>query len=100
MIRVPRGDRISVEGALEKMKSCFSGANQPILPVNTERDCMLCLSAPRTARLVCGHSVCCNECLLLLQRRRKPQCLVCRADLEIQEVRVGVANEDTFLLPI
>ena len=67
-----------------------------------ERDCLFCMSSPRVARLACGHSCYCRECLALALTRPRPECPTCRRPIAAQAVVVNddVANQNTFVRPL
>ena len=56
--------------------SIASGVSSP------GRECVLCLSAPRTIRLEpCGHGCLCEECLQRLSENGAPSCPICMAPI-------------------
>ena len=65
-----------------------------------ERECILCLSAPRTVRFGCGHSTLCGSCLGdFLARPGQARCPHCRAAVVREQIEQGahVAQQDTFV---
>ena len=68
-----------------------------VLQVEEERECLICMSAPRAARFGCGHSACCEACAEILRTRRE-RCPVCRTLIrEIVERGRQLGNAPTFV---
>jgi len=67
-----------------------------------ERECLLCMAAPKATRLGCGHSTYCRPCLQLAVSRPNPACPYCRRPVVRQAVVEGddIAQQDTFVMPI
>jgi len=55
----------AAEGAAEAAAEGAAGGVEKATGADHEdqRECMLCMSAPRQVRFLCGHSVCCLACL-------------------------------------
>ena len=68
--------------------------------VNEERECVVCLVAPRDTRFGCGHSVCCAHCAAALQAQgaRMAVCPVCRVRIRtVAERGAHLAQAPTFV---
>jgi hypothetical protein len=52
-------------------------------PVRIPKECVMCLTAPRTVRLApCGHAALCEACFSRLNTSQRRQCPLCRAPIE------------------
>jgi hypothetical protein len=72
--------------------SLASGVSSP------GRECVLCLSAPRTIRLEpCGHGCLCEECLKRLSENGSPSCPICMAP--IAGYHQGVVGREATFVP-
>ena len=58
-----------------------------------ERECVVCMVAPRAARYRCGHCVACEACTLQLERC--PSCRV--APIEVVARGATLAFEESFV---
>jgi len=96
-----RGSRITVSAARERLQR-LADAHLPraAAPVG-ERECVVCMSAPRQVRFQCGHSQLCRGCSDTYMQRRTPTCTMCRAPVTRAGLIMsdGVALEDTFVPP-
>ena len=98
-----RARRITVAAARQRLEALASRhLPRPLeAEVVLERECMLCMSAPRHVRFPCGHSSLCQGCVGPFMQRREPVCPICRARVTQQGLIVSadVAREDTFVQP-
>ncbi|KAJ1481930.1 hypothetical protein T484DRAFT_1805747, partial [Baffinella frigidus] len=99
LVAFPRRTRVmTIPEARRRLEA--AAAPPPDQGGAVERECIMCLSEPRTVRFGCGHSFLCGSCLgAFLEKKEKcPQCgaEVVRALLE---QGAHVAQEDTFVAP-
>lgn len=59
-------ERTSSE-AVQRLASMVDSERSAVVAAVAERDCMICMSAPRATRFFCGHSVGCLDCTEMLQ---------------------------------
>jgi len=100
-----RDDRMKVWQAKERLQSIIDEYIPPAPPAHesVERECTICMSAPRYVRFgECGHSALCQGCLDPFMRRPQPVCPVCRSPVTRGGLIAsdGVANQNTFVLPL
>ena len=112
LVRRNRGRRIAVAEAracLERVAQDNAAHMPPVPPGgaggaqgSVERECIVCMSAPRHVRFGCGHSAMCRGCVDAFMRRPRPACPHCRRPVSLGELVVSddVAREDTFVLPL
>ena len=63
LVKPARGRRVSVAGARERLEGELGQLPQePVQEPEEERECIVCLSAPREVRYGCGHSQVCRGC--------------------------------------
>lgn len=67
-----------------------------------QKECMICMAAPRSVRYACGHLTCCADCtqmLLFTEGERCPQnmCPTCRARIVVLGTGTDLAYEATFV---
>ena len=103
LVKRNRSRRISVQEALERLQEAVNIYMPPALPTNVivERECIMCMSAPRHVRFECGHAALCRDCAETFFQRGRPVCPHCRAPVTQAgtEVSDAVANENTFVRP-
>jgi hypothetical protein len=99
-----RGARITVSAARERLQRLADAHPQraaaPVVEA-VERECVVCMSAPRQVRFPCGHSQLCRGCADTYMQRRAPTCTMCRARVSREGLIMGdgIALEDTFVPP-
>ena len=100
LVKRNRERRITVATARQRLEALLP-APPPVVGDMFERECVLCLSAPRHVRFACGHSQLCRSCVRLYLQRPAPTCILCRAPLSHDDVFVGddVARQETFVCP-
>ena len=101
-----RARRITLSTALQRLEQLVDANPAPALEpeVVVERECMMCLSAPRHVRFGCGHSALCRGCCfgLFMPQATAPPRPVCRRPV-VQEgliVSDDVVREVTFVRPV
>jgi len=99
-----RDNRITVRQAKERLQSLTDEHLPPAPPAHqiVERECILCMSAPRHVRFECGHSALCQGCLdPFMQSTPRPVCPHCRSPVTRGGVLASdaVASENTFVRP-
>eukprot|EP00961_Rhodomonas_salina_P300205 3939563-Rhodomonas_salina.1 len=78
-------------------------AADAVAPANVvERACLVCMVAPKAARLGCGHSTYCRPCLQLALSRSILACPYCRRPVVRHAIVEGddIAQQNTFEMPI
>jgi len=104
LVKRNRQRRITVQQAKERVQS-LADVHLPSAPPEydiMERECILCMSAPRHVRFACGHSTLCQRCLDPFLRTHQPVCPYCREPVARSGMvqSDAVANEDTFVRPL
>jgi hypothetical protein len=103
LVKRSRERRITLSTALQRLQQLVDAHPTPekVQEDLVERECMMCLSAPRHVRFGCGHSALCRGCAEPFMLRAAPICLICRQPV-VQEgliVSDAVAREVTFVRP-
>lgn len=78
---------------LEEMADASSTRPGIAATLDSPRECVVCMGAPRATRFRCGHCVCCEACTAQLQRC--PSCRV--APIHVVARGEGLAFEETFV---
>ena len=86
--------RLSVRDALRELETLIDSASSPTSTAAAQntRECMICMSAPRSTRLACGHATMCETCAA-----QATICPICRASLQIVHRGNHIATEGTFI---
>ena len=99
-----RSRRLTAVAARERVQALVDTHVPPAPPAHAieERECIICMSAPRHVRFACGHSAVCRGCLEPFMRPPRPVCPHCRAPVRQADLRDSdaVAREDTFVRPL
>jgi len=100
LVKRNRERRITVATARQRLEALLP-APPPVVGDMFERECVLCLSAPRHVRFACGHSQLCRGCVRLYLQRPAPTCTLCREPVSREGLLVGddVARQETFVRP-
>ena len=98
-----RSSRTSLKGSLTKLESyageanlrqgAFDSTEDSRASQQRMRECIVCMSEPRSIRFACGHLACCNGCTDMLQaaaiqegRGRQAKCPICQVDIDRKSV--------------
>ena len=102
LIKRNRSRRITITAARQRLESLVEAHLQPAPADALERECILCMSAPRHVRFECGHSAMCRSCVVAFMQRARPVCPHCRRRVTQAGLIVSddVAHEDTFIQPL
>ena len=100
LVHPTRARRITVTVARQRIAALAEAHPAPADHM-AERECVMCLSAPRHARFACGHSQLCQGCVRIYLQRPSPTCTLCRAPVSEDDLVEGddVARQDTFVRP-
>jgi hypothetical protein len=64
------------------------------------RECVVCMSAPRSVRFTCGHCCCCGDCAERLMNAQPPlKCPSCRAPIAVLFSHPALGYERTYADP-
>ena len=100
----PRARRMTVPDARARLQVLVESHLRPAdAPDTVERECVVCMSAPRALRFSeCGHSALCRGCAGQFMQRARPICPYCRTAVSQQELIESddVAREPTFVRPL
>ena len=101
LVRRNRERRITVTVARQRVEALVE-AHLPAASREVgmaERECIMCMSAPRHVRFACGHSQLCRGCVRIYLQRLSPSCTLCRAPVSQDGLIVSdtVSCEDTFV---
>ena len=99
LVKRSRERRMTLSTALQRLQQLVDAypAQEQVQEGLVERECMMCLSAPRHVRFGCGHSALCRGCAEPFMLWAAPICLICRQPV-VQEgliVSEAVAREVT-----
>ena len=102
LVKRNRIRRITITAARQRLESLVEAHLQPAPADALERECILCMSAPRHVRFECGHSAMCRSCVVAFMQRARPVCPHCRRRVTQAGLIVSddVAHEDTFIQPL
>ena len=102
LVKRNRIRRITITAAHQRLESLVEAHLQPAPADALERECILCMSAPRHVRFECGHSAMCRSCVVAFMQRARPVCPHCRRRVTQAGLIVSddVAREDTFIQPL
>ena len=102
LVKRNRIRRITITAARQRLESLVEAHLQPAPADALERECILCMSAPRHVRFECGHSAMCRSCVVAFMQRARPVCPHCRRRVTQAGLIVSddVAREDTFIQPL
>ena len=90
--------RMALTDALEALTKVNIARDEPAEDA-TMRKCMICDDQPRELRFVCGHAICCRDCLPMVLRQGKcPTCRTAFEEAPILEEGAHVAAAPTFQL--
>jgi serine/threonine protein kinase len=100
LVHPTRARRITVTVARQRIAALAEAHPAPADHM-AERECVMCLSAPRHARFACGHSQLCLGCVRIYLQRPSPTCTLCRAPVSEAGLveSEDVARQDTFVRP-
>lgn len=104
LVKANRARRMTVPDARERLQVLVESHLRPAdAPDTVERECVVCMSAPRTLRFSeCGHSALCRGCAGQFMQRARPICPHCRGAVSQQGLIESddVAREPTFVRPL
>jgi hypothetical protein len=104
LVRANRARRMTVPDARARLQALVEAHMRAAdAPDTVERECVLCMSAPRALRFSrCGHSALCRGCAGPFMQRARPICPYCREPVSQQELIESddVAREPTFVRPL
>lgn len=101
LVKSERAQRISVADARHRLEEEMRQL-QPLVPAqeSAERECIICMAAPREVRYGCGHSQVCYGCFdRFMSMMNNPRCSMCRQAVTRDSIERGVhiAQEPTFV---
>jgi len=101
LVKRNRERRITLNTALQRLQRLVDDhlGPAPVPEDLEERECMICMSAPRHVRFGCGHSALCGGCVGPFVQRAAPTCLICRQPVTQEGLVVSdaVTREVTFV---